>query len=137
MAVVAFQTQQQVDGGISARQYLVSFQCFAGTADNIILLCGSDSLCVRLDVVEVVTGYQYACQVGTGIAQSTVFDTHLRAFEVQLPTRPTVGRTIGNSRIVVEVEALLVDGIADGRRGESMEAVNNEYRLLGFRVIVG
>ena len=114
MAVVAFQSQDEIHDVVVVGRYLCRLEGFAATADDVILLCGSDGFSMRFDIVEVIAGNEQSRHIFRTIAQSAVLDAHLRTVEVLLTARPTVRRTIGDARVFAHVEALFRRRITDG-----------------------
>ena len=77
VAVVALESQQQVDSSIARKADLTRLDSLVGTADNIVFLSRGNGISMRADVVEVVTGNQLTLQIFATIASASVFITHL------------------------------------------------------------
>ena len=131
VAVVALQTQQQVDDVIVGKADAPRLDGIVAAADDVVAATLTDGFGVRHDVVEVVAGNEHAGQLVAAVAQTAVLIAHLLAVEVKLTAYPPVCGATGDAGVLVQVEALSLAVVDDGGRGDAVEVVDNEHRVAG------
>ena len=89
------------------------------------------------DVVEIIACDELSSEGLVGIAETVGgLLTHRGPVEARLIPQPSCRTAIGDARIVFKVEALLSGVVTYGRRGETMEAVDDKYRLRSLRGVI-
>ena len=106
MSVVTFQSEHEVNGSIAREIDFARFDCFAGTAHDMILLCGGNSIGMRADVVEIIAGNELTLQLFATISQTSVLIAHLTDVKIGLATNPSECGTKGDAGVFVEVKTL-------------------------------
>ncbi len=138
IAVVALQSQHEVDECISLQFEFAAVDGFARRTHNIVFLGRGDGFGMRGDVVEVVARNKLSCQFVTAPSEveGTLAASLLRA-EGALSAYPSSSSSVGDTWVEVDVKALGIIAIDNGWCRQAMETIDNHDGLLGLRVIIG